>query len=963
MTRAPDEIGSDLESADQARACLAALEANPDDARALYLAARLMRARGRFAAAVKLLDRAVVQAPDEVALHAALGETLLDQGLPDAALAVLRRAAGEAPDDATLCCAIGRALHALARYKEALSVTEHGLLKSPHDGALLLLAGQLLTTLQRLNEARHRIEQALEVMPQNPQAHLLMAQWYFLQGRLPEAFSEYHWRRRLPGYAVRQFVQPAWSGDDVAGKTLLVYAEPRLDDTLQFARYLPALVSQGARVLLACDPALHPLLQAIDGVTLVLGNTLPSFDGHAALPDLPGLLATRIDDIPAAQGYLVAPQRRLLPPAPTGCRLRAAIVWAGNPQHDRLRDCPLTQFLQLAGRRGVELFSLQVGEAATALAACGGDALIEPLGAHLSDLGVTASVLAELDLLITVDTATAHLAGALGRPTWLLLPYAPDGRWLLEGDDTPWYRSLRLFRQPRPNDWESVFAAVGQALDQLLRQWPEPRAVAADAVAAAHAIRERASARFKRNDLPGAIALLRGALRHDPNDSSIWNNLGVFLREAKHDLAAEACYRRALDCGGHADAGLRTNLGNALNDLGRTDEAVACHELALAIEPDSPLTIKNLGVSLRCAGRHAEAVNQYDRLADDQSARWDRAQSLLSLGRFKEGWRDYDCRWSLKQAGPYPRRGERWTGQPFKRQTLLLIAEQGFGDTLLATRFLPRVKALGGRVLLECQPELMRLLGRTTQVDAIFAKGTRPPEPYDFQLPMMSLPGLFVSDTASIPAPLPLAADPAAAALFANLLSTEAKMLKVGIVWSGSVTFKGNAHRAAALVDFLRFATVPGVRLFSLQKGSPQDDLKRLGLSSMVTDLSPLLLDFECTTAALAGLDLLIMTDSATAHLAGSLACPVWLLLGSRPYWLWGGEESTPWYPGMRLLRQREPGNWDELFERAEMALREWAQKRAKERVRSTIDGPLPKSLTTQAQRPEPKNSLDVVLL
>jgi len=207
-------------------------------------------------------------------------------------------------------------------------------------------------------------------------------------------------------------------------------------------------------------------------------------------------------------------------------------------------------------------------------------------------------------------------------------------------------------------------------------------------------------------------------------------------------------------------------------------------------------------------------------------------------------------------------------------------------------------------------------------------------------LTMMSLPGLFVQDAGAIQQQPYLKADPAGHAMFSNLLRKDAgiinrpglqklpRQLNIGIIWSGSITSKGNPYRAVSLGHFLRFAAVPGVRLFSLQKGPPHEELKKLGLQAVVTDLSPLLLDFECTAAALEMLDLVIMTDSSTAHLAGALGRPVWVLLGSRPYWLWGSsEEKTPWYPTVRLLRQRMAGDWDELFERAESELRLWAQK------------------------------------
>ncbi|MBI5430670.1 MAG: tetratricopeptide repeat protein [Nitrosomonadales bacterium] len=915
-----------------AQACMAALEADPEDVRALRVLGELMKKQGRFLQAAKLLDRAVTLAPGDGAAQTALGEALLDEGSLEAALAVLRRAATQVPDDPVIYRHTGRTLHRLARYEEAFAVTQEGLAKSPQDANLILLSGQCLLSLQRFDEARPLLEKAQAMMPEDPWPHLGIALIHMLRGELLEGFAEYRWRQKLPACQPRKFPQPYWWGGDAVGKTILVYAEQGLGDVLHFARYLPMLAAKGARVLLICDPALHPLLRGMDGVTLVQPNVRPEFDCHVSLLDLPDLFGTQLDNIPAHVPYLQVPSQRHLPPPSPGCRMRIGIAWAGNPKHNnsRNRDCTVEQFLPLAGRRGLEMFGLQVGKPGAALTACGGDVLITPLGQHLRDMGVTASVIAELDLVITVDTAVAHLAGALGKPTWLLLPYAPDWRWMLGRDDTPWYPSMRLFRQPAPGDWDSVFAAVGEALDVLLQDRPGQPPAKDEAVAQARQLRDRATAGFNSGNVQAARTLLRSALQLNPLDPSLWNNMGIFLRESKHAEAAEACYRRALDCGGQADAGLRTNLGNVLSDLDRCEEAVACHELALAMKGDPLLVLQNLGVALRGAGRHAEAVTVYDRLLEKSpnhhNARWDRSQSLLALGRYKEGWRDYESRWKLKEAGPYPRKGARWNGEPFAGKTLLLIAEQGFGDTLLAVRFLPQVKALGGRVLLECQPEVMRLLGKNNWVDGMFAKGTQAPEPYDFQLTMMSLPGLFVPDAKAIAQQPYLKADPTGHAMFANLLQKKKGQLNVGIVWSGSVTFKGNAYRAVELEHFLRFAAVPGVRLFSLQKGPPQEELKKLGLQSMVTDLSTLLLDFECTAAALEMLDLVIMTDSATAHLAGALGRPVWVLLGSRPYWLWGSDERTPWYPNMRLLRQRKVGDWEELFARAEAELREWAE-------------------------------------
>jgi len=920
----PDEIANSIASGDGKRvadACLAVLEADPEDTRALSVLGTLMRKSGKFEQAKKLLDRAVTFAPDDLGAHAELGETLLEHGDLTVALALFRRAAIIAPNHPLISRHIGRALHRLARYEEALAVTRQALKHSPQDAQLILLSGQCLLSLQRFDEARPLLESAAQARPDDPWPHLGIALIHMLRGELLEGFAEYRWRQKLPECQPRKFAQPYWWGGDAVGKTILVYAEQGLGDVLHFARYLPLLVAKGARVLLICDPTLHPLLRNIEGVTLVQPNVRPAFDSHVALLDLPDLFGTTMASIPAHVPYLKAPQQKYLPPKTPGCRARIGIVWAGNPKHNnsRNRDCAVTQFLSLASHKGLEFFSLQVGKPAAALNACGGDAWITPLGQHLKDMGVTASIMTELDLVISVDTAVAHLAGALGCPVWLLLPYAPDWRWMLDRDDSPWYPTMKLFRQPEPGDWDSVFASVDDVLQALLQDKQSQAPATNEAMVKARQLRDRATKAYNSGNIQGAMAFAHNALRINPLDHSLWNNMGIFQRELKHFDAAAACYQRAMNCGGEADAGLRTNYGNVLNDLDRCEEAVACHELALTMDGGSLLTLQNLGVALRGAGRHAEAAQVYDQLLekapDNHAARWDRSQSLLALGRFDAGWRDYESRWKMPEAGAYPRKGSLWDGKPFAGKTLLVISEQGFGDTLLAMRFLPEVKALGGRVLLECQPELMRLVAKNNWVDGMFAKGTVPPEPYDMQMTMMSLPGVFVNEAKAIPQQAYLKADPAGHAMFANLIKQQKGQLNVGIVWSGSVTFKGNAYRAVGLKSFLRFATVPGVKLFSLQKGPPQDELKKLGLDSMVTDLSPLMLDFECSAAAIEMLDLVIMTDSATAHLAGALGCPVWVLLGSRPYWLWGDTDTTPWYPSMRLLRQSKAGDWEGLFE------------------------------------------------
>ena len=219
-----------------------------------------------------------------------------------------------------------------------------------------------------------------------------------------------------------------------------------------------------------CQKSLLRLLHGVNGIEHLVarGEPLPPFDFHVPLLSLPHILGTTLADIPADVPYISVPDGAATPRLdPVSTKLRVGIVWQGNPKHknDRNRSCPLQHFEALARRDDVTLYSLQVGPGAADLKGLAADAPIHDLGARLGDFADTAAAIAELDLVISVDTAVAHLAGAMAHPVWTLLPFAPDWRWLLERDDSPWYPTMRLFRQPRPGDWNDVFDRIGKALE------------------------------------------------------------------------------------------------------------------------------------------------------------------------------------------------------------------------------------------------------------------------------------------------------------------------------------------------------------------------------------------------------------------------------------------------------------------------------------------------------------------
>ncbi len=329
-----------------------------------------------------------------------------------------------------------------------------------------------------LNKAQKCFQKAIDNNPEFPDAHWNKSLCHLLAGSFPEGWSEYQWRFRINTiFFNRHFLQPFWNGDDLKGKTILLYAEQGFGDTIQFIRYVPLVEKRGGRVLVECQEDLVSLLESVEGIDQLIkhGQPLPDFDVHCPLLSLPLAFKTQLSDIPASIPYLslnpalIRKWRERLAAVPASFKI--GLVWAGWPTHkkDRKRSLSLEAFEPLAGIPGITYYSLQKGEAAAQVE-------IKPKGMNLIDITrdlvdftETGALIQNLDLIISVDTAVAHLTGALGKPIWTLLPYSPDWRWLLDREDSPWYPSMRLFRQPSPGDWDSVINSVRDYLVNTIK--------------------------------------------------------------------------------------------------------------------------------------------------------------------------------------------------------------------------------------------------------------------------------------------------------------------------------------------------------------------------------------------------------------------------------------------------------------------------------------------------------------
>ncbi len=461
---------------DQAEALLRlAFGAGGHNAHPAYFIGHLCYLQGRLPEAADFLTASLELDPNNGHAHNDLGETLRALGRNQDAVHHLERAVALAPGLAHAYGNLAAVLVALGRPEDALRWAQESLWRGTDKAVAHCDLGSVLGRLGRHKEALHQYRLSLELRPGDARARYFASLMRLCLGELPAAWTDHEARLKLPAGSLlrRQDDHRPWLGEmGIQGRVILLHAEQGLGDTIQFVRYASLVAEHGATVLLEVQPGLRPLLASLPGVTAVFeqGETLPPYELQCSLMSLPAALHTSLDTIPGRDAYLSARldrtqdwQRRLGP----WRRMRIGLAWSGSAAHanDVNRSIPLAALAPLLERTDVEWHVIQrdIRDADRAF-------LDEQDGivAHtdaLTDFAETAALVAALDLVISVDTVAAHLAGALGKPGWVMLPHAPDWRWMTDRADSPWYPTLRLFRQPKPRAWDAVTAEIGRQLD------------------------------------------------------------------------------------------------------------------------------------------------------------------------------------------------------------------------------------------------------------------------------------------------------------------------------------------------------------------------------------------------------------------------------------------------------------------------------------------------------------------
>ena len=425
-----------------------------------------------------------------------------------------------------------------------------------------------------------------------------------------------------------------------------------------------------------------------------------------------------------------------------------------------------------------------------------------------------------------------------------------------------------------------------------------------------------------RNEFEEAIKCYFKAIAVNPSLSEAYYNIAVAYQKQGLFAEATAYYRQVIEMDPKHEKAF-VNLGILLKERGEYEEAANYLERALEIRPDYDIAYYNLGNISYFNGRFEEARQFYDKAVsinpEYAEARWNIALIDLLYGKYREGWEGYE--WRLKLAGFIPGRDTShpsWDGSDVKGKTILISAEQGFGDTIQFVRYIPLVEAKGARIILECQRELIPLLQNMKPIQEIIRDDSPLPE-CDLSCQLLSLPRIFGTTLENIPSGVPyITAGPSQAEKWRNKLSEDRSALKIGIVWAGNPELaRPYYERSCTLESFDFLSQFHDVGFYSLQKEGPSSDAKTPPEGLKIIDYTDEIHDFSDTAALIDNLDLVISVDTAVAHLAGALGKPVWTLLPFIPDWRWMlDREDSPWYPTMRLFRQQTRGDWGPVLER-----------------------------------------------
>lgn len=899
-----------------------------------YTAAVEAKKQQRTDAAIALFNQALELNSDDVNSLYGLGSLFYSKEEYLLAYVCLLRATHIEPSFNNLFD-LGLSLRALCRYEDAIAIMQRTLRLEPNNPRLLMNIGRTHMDLLNFDAAIPFFNRAFFLDSSLSLAGFNESHCYLATGDFERGWPVYERRNLIASAVIRErFCGQPWRGQKLSVPLLVGYEQGN-GDLLQFIRFANLARKRCSLLVVQAPDSLRELIESVPGVDMTVASNVQAqgYEYYVPVASLPGILCRHPLNNPLSFPYIKAPTSKLEEVAKIfsalGTKPRVGLVWAGNPGYGRdlVRSMKFAQLLPLLEVKDINFISLQYGERSKELASSGVGGLVFDASPYIKTYTETAALISNLDLLICCDTAITHLAGALGKPVWVLTERRADWRWMRGRDEYPlWYPTARVFRQHKQGVWKQSIDKVVEALKE--ERWKEQK-LTRNRRPYWNEICFVGYQHYKSGELNKAIDLYALALNVNPNSVETLDRLAIALMEKKQYRTALACVRRAVAI--RPDYLHIQNLGIGIRALcrhlstvqGRYDAAINALKNARELAPTNDSIIYELGLTLKYNLRYDEAIECFQmviRLGADESGlpTFDLATSYLSKGDFIRGWDTYGQRVRMtnyrKHKPPLPQ--PLWKGAKIDGE-ILLVAEQGMGDMIQLVRFAKRLRENCTRLVAEVPVAVQELFLTVPGVDATVPSEDINPTGYAAYIPYGSLPELFAFNPfKSTRVEFPYVGVSEARRKLAKRL-LDAKIVgtgfRIGVVWAGSPTYQSDKTRSLSFKNYLPLLEIPEVVLVNLQYGKQRSNvhIKSCGVDGLVADMSSELNSFSDTAAFISNLDLVITCDTSVAHLAGAMNKPVWVLLRKESEWRWLTErEDSPWYPSMRLFRQERDRDW-----------------------------------------------------
>ncbi|MGD8777578.1 MAG: tetratricopeptide repeat protein [Ignavibacteria bacterium] len=753
--------------------------------------------------------------------------------------------------------------------------------------------------------AEKSYNKAIELNENNIEAHWNKSLVLLKNKNLIEGFNEFEWRLRKKEFE-RTFPFPKWNGEDLRNKKIFVYCEQGFGDAIHFSRYLYNLLNIDSDVTLECRRELVDLFKTnFPGIEVVERGTLSykEFDFYIPLLSLPRLFKLVFEMI-NGDSYLKANElkknewkKKLI----NNGKLNIGIAWAGNKNHqnDAKRSIEPTLFDPIIQNGNYNFYNLQIDTSYS-------NGKLIDFTNSFNSFDDTAAFVSNLDLVISVDTAVAHLAGALGIETWILLPYNSDWRWFKDIDKSPWYDSVELIRKNKNENRES-------AIKILQRKLSSKKRLELDA----DKRYEEINLLLKNNNYKKALEKIQNLLDKNETSEIALNYLGILYLKLKKYSKAEEYFQKVISINpGFSEA--YSNLGIAYFEQKMYEEAVELQKKSVELNSNNADSFYNLAYSLQELGDIQTAMSNYNkaiRIKPGYANAWFNLSLLqLMTGNYKDGWRNYN-KWIGKTGNIIKREFDtpRWLGEDLTGKTLLVYSDQAYGDAIQFARYLPLLKKYNYEIIFECPESLVYVLKKIPGVNNVVSSKVKQIQ-HDYNVALMKLPEISTWEKSIPEINYDISISESVYNLWHDKIVNRNKF-KVAFVWSGNSFPEINRKRHMSIDDIAPLFKIKDVDFYSLQLGDDKKELNRYIDSENVHDITEDIKSFEDTAAIISQVDLVITIDTSVAHLAGTMEKNVWTMLALVPDWRWEiNGAGSKWYPSMKLFRQKERGNWKDVI-------------------------------------------------